>query len=250
MQARSIEEVIKALDDIIDWSIENKNRLGYFAALYHKVTVRVKEGIESKFFDDNARMEQLDVLFANRYLAVFHAYRNGNPVTKSWQVTLNASTDWSAIVLQHLLLGINAHINLDLGIAAAQTSPGNAIDNLKGDFDKINGILASLVNDVQNALTQVWPMLRLLDWIAGRSDEQVIHFSIEIARRNAWTIARNLAQHDRITSEREISTIDAGVAQLGNMIQHPGAIVGSITNVIRLGELKSVPSIIGILRNI
>ena len=46
------------------------------------------------------------------------------------------------VILQHLLLGINAHINLDLGIAAVETSPGNQLAPLKNDFDMINKLLA------------------------------------------------------------------------------------------------------------
>ena len=43
MQAQTIDDVIKQLDDIILWAKANKNRLGYFAALYRRVTVRVKQ---------------------------------------------------------------------------------------------------------------------------------------------------------------------------------------------------------------
>jgi hypothetical protein len=43
MQARNIYEVIQQLDDIIDWALSKKSRLGYFAALYRKVTLKVKE---------------------------------------------------------------------------------------------------------------------------------------------------------------------------------------------------------------
>jgi hypothetical protein len=39
-------------------------------------------------------------------------------------------------VVQHVLLGMNAHINLDLGVAAAEVAPGPAIAGLRGDFDR------------------------------------------------------------------------------------------------------------------
>jgi len=45
MQAKNIDEVIQQLDNIIDWTLSDKNRLGYFAGLYRKVTLEVKEGI-------------------------------------------------------------------------------------------------------------------------------------------------------------------------------------------------------------
>ncbi|MBV5348354.1 hypothetical protein JZU61_01590, partial [bacterium] len=64
----TIEEVISALEIIIAESEQKKDPAGYFAALYQKVTIKVKEGIASGYFDDGPRMEQLDVLFAKRYL--------------------------------------------------------------------------------------------------------------------------------------------------------------------------------------
>ena len=65
---RTIDDVLADLDVILEKSLAAPSRLGYFAALYRKVTAKVKEGIESGFFDDGPRMEQLDVVFASRYL--------------------------------------------------------------------------------------------------------------------------------------------------------------------------------------
>ena len=67
-QIQTIDEVISALEIIITDSEQNNDPAGYFAALYKKVAIRVKEGIASGYFDDGPRMEQLDVVFAKRYL--------------------------------------------------------------------------------------------------------------------------------------------------------------------------------------
>jgi hypothetical protein len=73
-QTETIDQVIDQLTEIIDWSRTTNSRLGYFAALYRKVTIKVKEGIAENFFDDGERMERMDVIFANRYLAAVEAY--------------------------------------------------------------------------------------------------------------------------------------------------------------------------------
>ena len=39
-------------------------------------------------------------------------------------------------MLQHLLIGMNAHISLDLGIAAARTAPGEALPVLTQGIDQ------------------------------------------------------------------------------------------------------------------
>jgi len=49
--ARTIDDVIRQLEGIIARSIREKSRLGFFAALYHKVTIRVREGIAAGQFE-------------------------------------------------------------------------------------------------------------------------------------------------------------------------------------------------------
>ncbi len=243
----TIDDVIARLDEIVAWSRQSKSRLGYFAALYRKVTIRVKDGIARGEFDDGPRMERLDVIFAGRYLEAFDRYRAGEVPTQPWQVALETATRWWPIVLQHLLLGINAHINLDLGIAAAQTSPGAALSGLRGDFNRINEILASLVDGVEDELGKVWPLLKVLDWVGGRTDEQIIHFSIERARDEAWAFAERLAGVTDGERAAEIALAEARIAALGRLIRRPGILLGIVQRLIRLAELRSVRRIINIL---
>jgi hypothetical protein len=248
MQATNIDEVIQKLDIIIDWALSKKSRLGYFAALYRKVTLKVKEGIAEGFFEDGERMERLDVIFANRYLEAFEQYQHKQAPTRSWKLTFEASERCWPIVLHHLLLGMNAHINLDLGIAAARTSPGNGVYDLKGDFNKINEILAALVDGVERELAQIWPVLKLLDRIAGKTDEAVINFSIVKARDHAWKVAEDLAPLKQTDQSSRINELDKEVAMLGGLIRNPGLIIGMVIKIIRLGERGTVPEIINILR--
>ena len=247
MQRNSVDEVIQQLDNIVDWARSTKSRLGYFAALYRKVTHKVKEGIEDGFFEDGERMERLDVTFANRYLEAIEQYQSHNVPTRSWQVAFEASKDWWPIALQHLLLGINAHINLDLGVAASRTSPGDALYDLKNDFNKINKILAELVDAVEQDLARVWPTLKLLDRVGGKTDEAVINFSMERARDHAWKVAEGLAPLSEADQMPKIDYVDQDMAVLGRKIFKPGLIVGTVTKVIRLGERKTVIQIIDIL---
>src|SRR5262245_43007201 len=103
MAATTIDEVITQLEQLINESIENGTRIGYFAALYHKVTVRVREGIRKNEFEDNARMERLDVVFANRYLEAVEIWKSGKEPTGPWKVALAATKQPVVLLLQHLL---------------------------------------------------------------------------------------------------------------------------------------------------
>jgi hypothetical protein len=134
--AKSIDEVIARLDAIIEQAIADGDRLGLFAVLYRTVTVAVKDGIAAGRFEDGPRMERLDVVFANRYLDAFDRYRRGEPTTASWRAAFDAGSRSRVVIMQHLLLGMNAHINLDLGIAAAEVAPGALLDPMERDFKR------------------------------------------------------------------------------------------------------------------
>jgi hypothetical protein len=125
--------------------------------------------------------------------ATARRYQTGGMATKSWELALEATAASRPIMLQHLLVGINAHLNLDLGIAAAETAPAHALAGLRRDFDRINEIIASLITHVEHDIAEVSPWIGLLDRIGGRHDEEIVRFSIEVARTEAWRFAVELA---------------------------------------------------------
>jgi len=247
LKAATIEEAIAFLTEIVEWSKHNKSRCGYFAALYRKVTIRVKEGIENGEFEDGPRMEKLDVIFANRYLQAFDYYHGGRETTHSWRLAFDNSARWRPIVLQHLLLGMNAHIDLDLGIAAAEAAGESSLDDLKNDFNQINSILASLVDNVQNELAQVWPLLKILDRMAGKFDESLANLGMKFTRGRAWQVATAL--HPLASEQRaeKILALDGDVVKRGELMLGPGLWPQLVLLFIRLGELRSVKKIIQIL---
>ncbi|NJN44991.1 MAG: hypothetical protein HC806_09915 [Anaerolineae bacterium] len=221
MQANTIDEVISMLDEIIARSRREGSRLGYFPALYRKVTIKVKEGIQQGVFEDNPRMEKLDVIFANRYIEAIHQYWRGEKMTQAWELSFSAGKENSPIVLQHLLLGMNAHINLDLGISAALTCPGDELPSLHTDFNKINEILASLVNGVKDEMTQIWPLLGPLERVVGITEDVMINFSMEKARDQAWRTAKKIAPLTKEQQDIEIPKIDQWVGEFGKVVLKP-----------------------------
>lgn len=245
LQGESIDEVISSLDKIIDWSKANNKQTGYFAALYRKVTVKVKEGIESGYFDDGERMERLDVIFANRYLDAFERYHAGKAVTKVWQLAFEITDEWFHIVLHHLMIGMNAHINLDLGIAAALTVPENEMELLKPDFNKINDVLSDLVDEVEDELGEIWPLFKKLDKLAGSVDERLADTGMAFARDRAWEFAiRYVTAVDKAFAIEEMDNRMHAVAKL---FLSPGLIKSSILFFMRLGERGSVAKKISVL---
>jgi hypothetical protein len=247
LTGRSIEDVIEDLGEVIALCREEESPAGYFPALYRGVTVGVRDWIRDGRFDDGARMERLDVVFADRYLDAWRKWRAKRPTTRAWTIAFDATGDWSPTTLQHLLLGINAHINLDLGIAAAEVTPPEALDSLEGDFLRINQLLGSMVDDVQDRLAEVWPLLRVLDWVGGQDDESIVNFSMGRARDAAWAFAERLARRPRPAWPQVIDDTDRIVAAIGERVRRPGVLLGTVTRMVRLGELRSRARVIDLL---
>ncbi len=246
--ATDIDGVLASLDRIVAWAKVAGSRQGYFPALYRKVTQRIKDGFLANEFEDNPRLERFDVIFANRYLEAFEAYHAGRATTSVWRIAFDATEKWHLTVVQHLLLGINAHIDLDLGIAAAETVDFQDLPALKNDFDAINGLLIAMVDQVQDELGEVWPLLRWLDLAAGGLDEWLARFGIEQSRGAAWRLAQEYTAAAPEARPAKLADMDRRIAHLSRLIESPGIWLRLSLLLVRLGELRSVPRIIEILR--
>ena len=246
--ANTIDEVIARLDEHIARSRRERDRTGYFAVLYRGVTVRVKEDIAAGRFEDGGRMEHLDVTFANRYLDALERHRRGEPTSRCWVAAFAAARSPFPTVLQHLLLGINAHINLDLGVAAAEAAPGDGLGPLRKDFDAINDLLCSMLDGAQDRLARVSKWMTVLDRAGCRTDEEVMNFSINKARAQAWAAAERLARLGRAEEKRrEIEALDLHAALRAKLVRHPGLTFSAANLVVRLSERGDVPQIIDAL---
>lgn len=247
--ADTIDKVIDDLTKIIELEEREASRMGYFAALYRRVTIRVKEQLAGGHFQSALRMERLDVEFANRYLEAYHQFRYGQPTTASWAAAFKATRSWRPLIIQHLLLGMNAHINLDLGIAAQKTCPGHLLPSLKPDFDAINQILAEMVEPVETQLAKVSPWLNLLGKINPRADDAILNFSMKMARSSAWNFALELNSLQDAERATAIQTRDTQMAALAGKIASPkGWLLNTGLLAIRLQESSDVKKVIETLR--
>ena len=243
MQAQNIDEVILILDQIILDHRERRSRLAFFAALYRAVTVRVRLGIQNGQFDDGPRMDRFDTVFANRYLAALDDWHNGIKPPRAWRAAFDAEGRSGTMILQHLLLGMNAHINFDLPLAAMSVAPGAALPTLSHDFQAINAILEALIEPMQAVVGMHSPLLSVLDRVGGRTDESLVTFSIRNARDEAWHEANRLAQEGELLRQRSILSLDRRVALLAERIIVPGGTCGLAIDLISRTENDDVRTI-------
>ncbi len=242
-----VDRVIKRLGEIVDWAKAEPSRTGFFAALYRNVTIDVKKGIQDGRFDNPDLMTDLDVVFAHRYLDAFDEWRHQRSTTGAWKAAFDAATQWRPLIVQQLLVGINAHINLDLGIAAATVTPGDRIDDLKPDFFEINALLGTLVRGVVEDIGEVSPWIGWLDRIGGRTEDRIIEFSIDIARDEAWKLARTLAPLPQDRWPPDVDKRDVWTSDFAGFLLRPGWLLSSGLLLIRARESNDIPHIIDVL---
>jgi hypothetical protein len=193
-------------------------------------------------------MERLDIVFANRYLEAFENHRCGVAPTRSWAAAFAAGKSRRVVIMQHLLLGMNAHINLDLGIAAATVCPGDAIAGLAHDFNEINTVLATLETAVEAEVCSLSPWIDRLDHIDPRAGRVVANFSIDKARQCSWQTALRLATLTGAARDAAIADIDADVALLARAIERPvGIMINLNLLLVRLRETGDVRKVIEVL---
>ena len=152
------------------------------------------------------------------------------------------------LIIQQLLVGTNAHINFDLGIAAAGIAPGSELPTIRADFDRINTILGSMISKVRTDIEGVSPWIKFIDRLAPTHEDTIINFSLNKARASAWLVATLVNATPAENLGTKLSILDDGVAMLGSLIGSPkGLLVNLALRGIRLRESNDVPHIIDVL---
>lgn len=242
---QTLDETIRALSTIVQTSKETGSRIGFFAAMYKTVTVQVRAGVDAGLFDDGPRMERLATTFANRYLDAVSRFTAGDKPSGCWELAFQSAAEWRPLIIQHLLLGVNAHINLDLGIAASQTVRDEQIQELRDDFVRINELLARQVVTVQGTIRELSPWIGLLDRVDPAAGKGLINFSIERARDQAWMAAELLTCTEDERKPERIDVLDRNASTLARLVlDPPGWILKLGLRLIRLRETKNVRRVI------
>jgi hypothetical protein len=227
--ATTLDEVIANINTVIEWSIASSSRLGYFAALYKRITVAVKTAVSDGVFEDGPRLARLDVAFANRYFDALNGYFHPDTYakpTRSWRVTFDAAARVEPIMLQHMLAGVNAHIGLDLGIVAQAID--TATRDMKTDFDRINAVLASQVSGIIADIDELSPALADVYVVLMQNEIFLIDQAVTNFRDDAWRFATILAIEPGFVRPVTIRLRDVTVAGQGVLMYDPPGLVGLI----------------------
>jgi hypothetical protein len=210
------------LDDTIDElrsvALAANDASGHFPAMYARVTDRIRHAAAVGEFGDGEGMVRFARAFAGWYL---RPRAGDEPVPGSWRAAWDVGGDRRLLIVQHLLLGINAHVNHDLGQVVVELADECGDDSLAGmraDFDTVNAVLAATMPDVMRDLgrSSRW-VNATAAWGAGRW----FHFSLEAAREQAWRFAERT--HPLEIDERRFAAreLDELVRVLAYLITKP-----------------------------
>lgn len=202
----TIDDVIATLDRVLQWAIEAPSTIGYFAAIYKRVTVAIRHAARNGEFADGALVEELDVAFGQRYFDALNGFFYPDeypPVTLPWEVAFLGSTDGNATMLQHIMAGLNAHITFDLGMALVKVAP-TALDDLQGDYHRVNALLCSQLPGMLDVIATLSPELGIVHrYFPG--EMRVLTRMLTKLRESAWLFAIHMAMHPETQRERRVN---------------------------------------------
>ncbi len=242
----SLDRTLERLNRVLERTTAENSMLGVFPAMYRSVTAAVRNAVRAGgFFDDDARLEELTVVFAGRYLDAYELYRSGQRPTAAWDLAFSiAASPHRRMILQHLLLGMNAHINLDLGIAAWRVG-GKRLPVVYGDFIRVNEVLFHILDQLQGGLDTVSPHISWLDRLGGPWDEHLMRLGIRTSRNLAWSFAVRLSETS--SQSDEIAERDGETAWLGHLISRRWSPLHLLGWAIARAESRSVADVVAAL---
>jgi hypothetical protein len=201
----TMDEVVSALAALeAEWSAARDRRM-VFVSVYRMMSEAVLERIGRGEFQDKGWMEECGVAFANLYRIALCDYEAGalDQVAKSWRIAFDTSKAGTALIVQDLLLGMNAHINHDLALALIEVGISPRAARYR-DHAAVNGVLKAIMDSVQDRVAAMYARgLSEFDRWSGRLDEDVAGFGLTAARESAWTFAVALSSA-RLALERRL----------------------------------------------
>jgi hypothetical protein len=132
-----------------------------------------------------------------------------------------------------MLAGVNAHIDLDLGIAATHIACRAGLSGLQEDFNRINAVLASQVNGVLTDINELSPALADVSAALMGHEIFVINEAVRALRDSAWRFAVLLCATPAVARPLVIWTRDRRVAGQARVIYDPPSLTGVLASAVR-----------------
>jgi hypothetical protein len=239
-QATNQTELFSYLGELIQAARQQGSRLGYFPASYRYVATTLLARNTQGVFQHPEMIEAMALGLFNRYFAALQQYQAGELPARGWLLAFEAAQNSCPTVAQQIMLSINPHINFDLAIVVARACQPHELPAIHGDFLKMIGILAPLVDTIVASLGKLSPLFAAV----YRPVENIpINVSVSVMSRNAWNVARKLSAQSVPDQVRTIARVDAQVQLLGRALLGLSPVLAPF----RLSERGTVGDVLDLL---
>ena len=213
-KVQCIDAVVREMQRRYEPLKDSCSHQALFALTYLRVTQTYAwSARQPGYYADPAWTNHAVAVFAKYYLRAFDAWNadsNSAAVPQAWKIAFNSARDGKVSAAGNFFLGLNAHINHDLGLAMAAaglTGPDGRSE--KANYDHIDALLNSVTIPLVKELTA------RLD---QSMDDTSLPLSLDVVaagnvmflwREQAWRNAELLANATPLTRNLVITTIDA-----------------------------------------
>ncbi len=233
---RTIEQVITRMDSLLEPMQQSADARRFFLATYRRTTLAAHKALLAGTFSDAEWVEWWDVVFAGFYLDAIEQWNRDEQAPGPWAVAFGAAGDPTVPPLRHVLLGMNAHINLDLPqallatITDSELAKSDLVARRKADHERIDVILASRVDAEDRELQLVErPGDRTrLDRILKPFNQYATKRFMTESRRKVWRNALVLSrarQDGSDTLNRTLADLEALSTQRVASLRAPGQVL-------------------------
>lgn len=220
--------VIEKMEQQIAYWDAVSDRRSIFLSCYRLMTLNMDQALKNGEFEDSLWVGDLLAHFAAYYFDALEMHEAGdNRTPPAWQIAFQAAKQPDLSVLQHLLLGVNAHINYDLVLAEvdlldpewSRLSPAERTSR-QADHERVNQVIGQTIDAVQDTILEVHqPRLEILDRLMGGLDEWLISRLISRWRAEVWETAINFLETPDPDSRDSLRQIrSAQVARMADTI--------------------------------
>lgn len=200
-----------------------QHRVAAFNSLYYTITDRIASALHGPKVTDPEFLERLDVEFAKRYFVALKLWGDDEDTMTpdAWEVLFRRGADERVSLLAAAMLGVNAHINLDLAMALIatwrqlDTGPG---DEIHPDYLLINRIFYEEIPGLRRRYSTPWQLD--LDTLCGKLDDWSQDLLVFGTRAMAWERAERVwpLRHDAEDFAHAQLVMDRTTALLGETI--------------------------------
>lgn len=199
------------------WEKQGDKRC-FFQRCYGIMSSSMVRATDDGRFLDAAWVERLLLCFADYYYDASERYNQHRADTPAvWQYVHDASLSKPLHILQHILLGINAHINYGLPLALYDTLrlewanfSESQRQSRRDNHETVNHIIAETIDEVQDNIVEPRaPSMQIVDRLMERTDVWQVAMQLTTAAdAQQWEAIRQKQEARVLHRSRQLALED------------------------------------------